>query len=233
MSFAVSKERGNVLFLILIAVALFAALSYAVSTSMRSGGGNDGEEKSVLSASRLLNFGSTMQAGIDRMRISGGVDISEIYVENNGTKWWDDTARYCCLNTIPTPSRGLFHPDGGGVVYQAFEDLGEPFSGGTKAGHTTYVWTNQPGIGSSEADMVMWTVALKQSVCEAINKKVGISVIPTLDFHENDFVTGVARPTISATTGSGADLAAIEGKTDFCFRYGDGRLFYNRVLKEN
>lgn len=234
MNTSCNPQAGNVLFLILIAVALFATLSYAVTQSSRTGGRQSGaEEKVIMSTARLMNYGSQMQATIDRMRISQSLDITEIYIENNGTKWWDDNSRYCCLDTIPTPERGLFHPAGGGMVLQSFEDLGLPFSGGTKAGHTTYVWVNMPGVGSSDADLVMWTVALKENVCQGINDKAGIAGIPNIDFHENDFATGSPIPSIGAATGTASDIEAITGKNDLCFRYGDGRLFYQRVLKES
>lgn len=227
-----SSCRGNVLFLILIAVALFAALSYAVTQSTRGGGGNASEEKTLLSAARLINYGSMMQATIDRMRISQGMDVTEMYVENDGTKWWDDTSRYCCLNTIPDPRRGLFHPDGGGLILQSFEDLGTPFSGGTKFGHSTYVWGRVPNIGTDDqADLLLWTVGLRRDACEAINKKVGITGVPEIDFHESDFSTGGALPLLGPATGAG--VADIDGKPEVCFEYPDGRLFYSRVIKEN
>lgn len=47
-------QRGNVLFLILLAVVLFAALNYAVTSSMSGGGKNASDERYRLLASQLI-----------------------------------------------------------------------------------------------------------------------------------------------------------------------------------
>lgn len=63
-------ERGNALFLILIAVALFAALSYAVTQSSRGGGSGVDSERAELEAARHTQFASSVRTGVMRMMIT-------------------------------------------------------------------------------------------------------------------------------------------------------------------
>lgn len=65
-----TKENGNVLFLILIAVALFAALSYAITQSGR-GGGDTSNDKLKLDVSRFLQQSVMVKTEILRRNIFG------------------------------------------------------------------------------------------------------------------------------------------------------------------
>ena len=65
--------RLIVLFLILIAVALFAALSYAVTNSGRGGGGTDREQAEIMAA-QMMQFISSLQTAKQRYEILGSAD---------------------------------------------------------------------------------------------------------------------------------------------------------------
>ena len=76
-------QRGNILFLILLAVVLFAALSYAVTQGMRGGGKDAGPEKFKTLASQILQNVSLMENTMMRaMTVNGvpgyGFDLSGI-----------------------------------------------------------------------------------------------------------------------------------------------------------
>jgi len=101
-----ASQRGNVLFLILIAVALFAALSYAVTSSNRSGSGDTSGEKAKLSQAVLDSYMAAINVGTMRLNFRGCGIID--YTPPAG---WGSETHNC----------HLFHPDGGQVIYQ---DLG-------------------------------------------------------------------------------------------------------------
>ena len=70
------RQSGNALFLILIAVALFAALSYAVTQSGR-GGGNIDREQLQIEASRFLNFVAAAQNNFQKRTLLDGIQFNE------------------------------------------------------------------------------------------------------------------------------------------------------------
>ena len=96
-------QAGNVLFLILIAVALFAALSYAVTSSNRSGAGNISKEKAQLSQGIIDSYMASINTGVMRLQMRGCTVI-----DYTPPAQWVAGEKKCFL----------FHPEGGGVSYQ-------------------------------------------------------------------------------------------------------------------
>lgn len=102
------NSRGNVLFLILVAVVLFAALSYAVTRSF-SGSSGSGvvDEKARLAAASILSYQVAVKTAVDRMRMSG-IAIEDIdYTLPSASSF----------NTAPYEKK-IYHPQGGGLAYQ-------------------------------------------------------------------------------------------------------------------
>lgn len=99
------KESGNVLFLILIAVALFAALSIVITETTRSGSGasNISKEKDSLQNARVQNFLTAVNVGLGKLSF---VPCSTVDFSEPGSFGGGDKTCY------------LFHPEGAAVPYQ-------------------------------------------------------------------------------------------------------------------
>ena len=158
-----SGEKGNVLFLILIAVALFAALSYAVTQSTRSGGGSTEREQSVLSGASMTQHPTALRTAIIRM-ILGGVDVADIQF-NAPADFGDLTENI----------RGVFHPQGGAAVFQnAPADL--------VVGNTTGTWFYNgnyevPQVGGDAAggnEIIAFLPNVQTGVCQQVNREFAI-----------------------------------------------------------
>lgn len=181
------NQIGNALFLVLIAVALFAALSYALTQSDR-GGGNTDKELASIKAAQITQYASSVSMAIQRMQILSGCTESQIsflydsdgdgLVETNG-----DDVMY--NPNAPSNACLVFNSEGGGIIPQFFE---------TSAGTSTIFVTGQSevwGIGEYMVDELIFLIRnLDEQVCIALNKGLGISDTVGLDNIGSGFFTG-------------------------------------------
>lgn len=155
-------ERGNVLFLILIAVALFAALSYAVMQN-RSGG-DASNENNLISSATITQYPAAVSAAIVRMVI-GGVTTEELRFNRPNE-----------YNDLTNSTVGVFHPRGGGAaVVFASPDV---MKNGQQGEWFFNAELQVPDIGTSGIngnDLIAYLPGLKQAICKKINERIGIA----------------------------------------------------------
>ncbi|MGM0422842.1 MAG: hypothetical protein ACQEQL_07085 [Pseudomonadota bacterium] len=220
------RESGNALFLILIAVALFAALSYAVTQSGRGGGDISREQTQILAAQIVQYIGSVEQA-VQRMTLTGvAEDQLDFYSQQrlHGNDVVRDMDNTLCTDT----SCQVFHPDGGGVTYQHFESAGEtdPLPagyGGTdlKPGHHLATITPINGVGTALPEIVIEFRAIDPKVCQEINRHFGLPAELSGEGYrwlfEGDPTAELASNVATANMWGGAAAAPeLEGARTFC-----------------
>lgn len=132
------REAGNALFLILIAVALFAALSYAITQSSRGGGGIE-KEQEMLDTAVAQQCEASVDHGIMRLDIVNGCSEDEISYEladgtNENPNNPSDTSCF------------IFHSDGAGVA-PCGDYLDPILPLGTISANDTSTYAVLPGIG--------------------------------------------------------------------------------------
>lgn len=165
-----SSQSGNVLFLILIAVALFAALSYAVSLSMRGTGSGAQREENDTSSGVILAFGDALKVAVQRM-----VTVNAILVDDLEFNPPAD------FSNCTSPSVCVFHPDGGQALYQTaptpLMDMGGDNSSGTWVITANMEVQNMGTSGAASVngnDVVAFLVGIRKDICESINRRLGL-----------------------------------------------------------
>lgn len=179
-------QSGNALFLILIAVILFAALSYAITQSNRSGG-DPGHEVSLVASTTVTQYPAAIATAITKMQARGTSFASQFDFSPPS----DST-----FNTAPYTYK-VFHPLGGGAVYQNVDPNTVELDGsGAPLGNWEYKNdTAVAGLAVGGTAVAILT-HVRKTVCESINQKVtGNSTIPsvtltTVQALANDTFTG-------------------------------------------
>ena len=158
-----SNSRGSALFIILIGVALFAALGYAVSNMMQGGtsGTNIAEEQSKLYASEIIDYGRAMRETIQGMRISNGCADNEISFENDVVSGYENT------NAPSDFSCHVFRAEGGGANWIKAPSI---FTDGTDYVFEYRVVADIGTTSSGASELILGLQNVNYNICKQINK---------------------------------------------------------------
>lgn len=233
-----TAERGNVLFLILIAVALFAALSYAVTQSTRSGGGDASRETSLVNSAQITQYPASVKTAITRMIVSTSTSP---YVLS-----FDDPSLFTAnLTTSTLESQNVFHPNGGGATYTlAPADVMDSGNPGTWVYNSENEIENigqtngGPGATDTTADTIAFLPGVKLAICQKIHDQLGLATaLPAetnIDFATSqDSTLGSATDRIFTAAGTGTigDGNILSGQPQGCFTQGGSNIYYHVLVE--
>lgn len=221
------KERGNILFLILLAIILFAALSYVVTSSTRvTDQRGMGREAADAALSTMLGWFGTLDAAVLRLSTTGGVDILKIDFRDAANKNQNYSGSYSYNGDLCSdPSCELYSPAGGGAIPLEFTkyvnpDYAAPSRAG--AGYRDYMVMKIEGIGTPLNDVVLRIKGLKSEICSAYNRSIGISDAAVTDKTASGGGVNYDGDTTAALASSPVynfgvgQTAAVNGQHTFC-----------------
>ncbi len=197
-------ERGNILFLILLAVILFAALSYAVTQSLRGGGTDASSEKNLVKAAQITQYPVSVRVALMRMMVSNGDATG--YNFDPPSSFGSMSAGQLMVN--------VFHPTGGGTSFSLVpsEALATPSATArwiyTRNFEVTNIGTT--GAGDAGNELMAMIDGVDSTLCSKINSQLGVSTIPVLNTTLTLTISGSLMQEVSEYTTYGG-LQGING----------------------
>jgi len=208
-----TSESGNVLFYILIAVVLIAALSFAVSRSNQGGSGTVSAETAKLAASEIIEFGNVAANAVAQLRLRGCPD-TQLSFEN------DQITGYTNAGAPDDDTCHIFKLAGGAVNWSAVP--------ADAAASAAAVWTFNGemdfiNIGSNCAnsgctEMVAMIPDVRDQVCKTVNELLGVDTPATVPIDgSSSIVKFTGSYGYSNQVGDEANSAKLVGFKAGCF----------------
>jgi hypothetical protein len=164
----IRNQSGNVIFYVLIAVALLAAMSYVVAQSGRGGVGSLSSDKAALYADEIISYGNVVSQSTDQIRLRGYL-VEWLSFENSVVAGYENP-------TCSDDECKIFHISGGGVNYIApksawldFDQSAQPHYGE----YYIYGGASSGGFATARDDLILFLPYIKKDICIAINDKLG------------------------------------------------------------
>lgn len=216
------------MFLIILAVALFAALSFAVTGSTRNPGSKVKEDEVRAGVAGLLQYTSAIRTNVQRMAIGGAVAGDQVMYNSEVYTTMGDF-NGLSLGNPANPEKYVFHMRGGGVSARTFEDGGvsAPCRGSICTsdpwtmhyGHASFVYVNVPGVGTDEADIAFLLHSPTDEACLIVNKGLGFDKILHLNVPTYGYQAwlSVNAPPVAPDPITRPDASLIISRQEFCY----------------
>ncbi len=162
------NERGNMLFMILLAVVLIAALSAAVMSGGSPESSNIDDETLAIKASEVQRYASELERAVF-FAMQNGLSESDLRFSHP-----DAHADYGDLSADTDKTDQIFHRDGGGAAYRA-----APSDINDGSAWEFYGGTHLPGAGSDKADLIAVLPNVTAAFCTKINALNNQAASPT------------------------------------------------------
>jgi len=224
-----SSQHGSALFIILIAVALFAALSYAMTQNNGSAAGLSAEKIRLLS-SDVMDMGNKLSDTIARLRLKG-IKNTQLSFENSVVTGYTNA-------TCVTDACKIFLYSGGGLDWEI------PVTEVNKGENWAYTGDLAiQNVGTTDADLVAILPDVSLTICNRINMMLGVydatGTPPNLSgINANKFTGTYAGVAVNISN------SLIQGRKSACIKFTTatgsafsamgGRVFYAyyQVLEE-
>lgn len=171
------NQRGNVLFIVLIAIVLFGALSAMVMRTENYQGSLDNETVSI-ETYELLDYAVMIEQAVANLMLAHGCELTELSFDHPDRSNYNTAGHYLNPNSPSDKSCHIFDEAGGGVPYK------EPSQISTEAGTTEYGVTStfsiqglgqdSDDVGDSGVELVFITRVI-ESACNRINQEIGFT----------------------------------------------------------
>jgi len=176
------QEAGSALFIILIVIVLFGALSFAVVQMLRSGNPElITEEQKALYGDEILDYGRALRQTVQNIRISNGCEAEDISFENTVLGGYTHSP-------VASDACKIFNVSGGGMNYrippeewldtsQSAQTLYQEWyaTGATCAVNVGSGTTTCESDGDDNEELVAIVPYVMKSICIAINERMGIT----------------------------------------------------------
>ena len=170
-------QRGNILFLILLAVVLFAALSYAVTSSTQGGGKSGSSESMAALAASWIQQTALLESAIARLKMVG--DCTDAQIQ------FSDVQTYANTFSPVDKHCHVFDKAGGGLEWLYIPE---------EIKNAASPWVLYQGVGkvknvgTDDYDLVM-VARVNQPFCDAVNKGLGLDIANNREMMESGVKT--------------------------------------------